>query len=225
MNDKVPKRPALHCALSLVNLPVSISQRLVDRPRIPVMTRNYSQFRLRYAADVLYSGGVVSHPTEAVWGLAALPSNPVAVRKILQMKKRDPAKGLVLVADSVQRVAELLAHLPEDRREIVVASWPGPVTWVIPDQGLLPVWVRGSFESVAIRVSDHPLTSALCHAVDSWLISTSANPAALPPARNQRQVQRYFGTQLDYILPGATGERSQPSEIRDALNGEILRPG
>lgn len=189
------------------------------------MTLNYSQFRLRYAADVLYSGGVVSHPTEAVWGLAVLPDNPVAVRKILQIKERDPTKGLVLVAESVQRVEHLLQYLPATRRDVVLASWPGPFTWVIPDFGLLPVWVTGGRNSVAIRVSDHPLTVALCQAVDSWLVSTSANPATLPPARNQRQVQRYFGSQVDYVLPGATGDRSQPSEIRDALSGDILRPG
>lgn len=184
------------------------------------------RYRLRHAADLLARGGVVCHPTEAVWGLAARPGDATAVARILQIKKRPPEKGVLLVADSVARVAPLLATLPAERRAEVLASWPGPVTWVLPDPtGLLPSWVRGDHQSVAVRVSDHPLTVALCRAAGSCLVSTSANPAGREPARSQREAQRYFGGLIDNYLPGATGNRTQPSEIRDALSGDILRPG
>ncbi len=188
------------------------------------MPPHTSQFRLRYAAHVLAAGGVVSHPTEAVWGLAALPGDAAAVARIQQIKNREVGKGLLLVADSVARVAPLLEGLPEACRQRVLASWPGPVSWVLPDPGYIPAWVRGDHKSVAVRVSDHPLTVALCGAVNSCLVSTSANPAGREPARAQRQVQRYFGNGVDYYLPGATGQRAGPSEIRDALSGKLLRP-
>lgn len=188
------------------------------------MPPSLSQFRLRYAAHVLAAGGVVSHPTEAVWGLAALPGHAAAVARVLQIKNRDVGKGLLLVADCVERVAPLLEGLPAACREQVRASWPGPVTWVLPDPGVIPAWVRGDHDSVAVRVSDHPLTVALCEAAGSCLVSTSANPTGCAPARQQRHVQRYFRARVDYYLPGATGSRAGPSEIRDALTGAILRP-
>jgi L-threonylcarbamoyladenylate synthase len=180
-------------------------------------------YRLRRAAALLRAGAVVSHPTEAVWGLACVPWDRTAVGRILSMKNRDPAKGLVLVADCLARFDEILPNLPQAARNTVEASWPGPHTWVVPDYAWAPSWIRGSHQSVAIRVSGHPLTAALCRAANTCLVSTSANPAGYEPARTQREAQRYFGPQIDYYLPGRTGERAQPTDIRDALSGEYLR--
>ncbi|CAA0104591.1 Threonylcarbamoyl-AMP synthase [Zhongshania aliphaticivorans] len=180
-------------------------------------------YRLRRAAALLRAGAVVSHPTEAVWGLACVPWDNSAVSHILNMKNRDPAKGLVLVADSVARFDAVLPNLPAAIRTQVEASWPGPHTWVVPDFAWAPSWIKGEHQSVAIRVSDHPLTSALCRAANTCLVSTSANPAGCEPARNQREVQRYFRSQVDYYLPGRTGARAQPTDICDALSGEYLR--
>lgn len=182
-----------------------------------------SRYRLSHAADLLRSGGVICHPTEAVWGLACLPDNPAAVLRVCELKQRDPQKGLLLVADSVARVQPLLEGLPEARRDAVLDSWPGPFTWVIPDTDFAPPWVRGRYSSVAVRVSDHPLTVALCKTLGSCLVSTSANPAGLEPARSQQQAQRYFGCAVNYYLPGRLGGRRQPSCIRDALSGNTLR--
>ena len=182
-----------------------------------------SRYRLRYAADVLLAGGVVCHPTEAVWGLACTPENAAAVARICALKQRDPQKGLLIVSDSVDRIQSLLASLPDGRRKAVLESWPGPFTWVVPDTEFAPVWVRGRFDSVAVRVSAHPLTAALCKAVGGCLVSTSANPASLEPARSQQQAQRYFADAVNYYLPGRLGGRRQPSCIHDALSGDTLR--
>lgn len=187
------------------------------------MRQQYSRYRLQRAADVLRSGGVVSHPTEAVWGLACLPDDPRAVAKIWELKSRDPAKGVLLVCDAIERLAPLLENLPEDRRQSLLESWPGPNTWVIPDTGWAPPWVRGVHSSVAVRVTDHPLTRALCQAADSCLVSTSANPAGREPARDQLAAQRYFGSGVDYYLSGRCGGLQQPTTIREALSGRILR--
>jgi L-threonylcarbamoyladenylate synthase len=182
-----------------------------------------NRYRLQRAAALLRAGAVISHPTEAVWGLACVPWDHSAVAKILGMKARDPAKGLVLVSDCVERFAPVLADLPEAARKAVLASWPGPHTWVVPDSDWAPQWVRGKFSSVAIRVTNHPLTVDLCRTANTCLVSTSANPAGLPPARSQAQVRRYFGTELSYYLPGRTGSLSKPTEIRDALSGQLYR--
>ncbi len=187
------------------------------------MRGSSSTYRLQTAAAVLNNGGVVSHPTEAVWGLACLPDNYSAVKKIWQLKNRDPEKGVLLVCDNVARLAPLLSALPPDCREAILASWPGPNTWVIPDQHWAPKWVRGRHQSVAVRVTNHPLTAALCKAVGSCLVSTSANPAGRDPARTQHASQSYFARGVDYYLSGACGGLSQPTTIRDALSGRILR--
>ena len=58
------------------------------------------------AASVLRSGGVVAYPTEAVWGLGCDPRDAVAVRRLLAVKQRDEAQGLILIAASTAQKLE-----------------------------------------------------------------------------------------------------------------------
>ena len=104
-------------------------------------------------------------------------------------------------------------------------SWPGPVTWLLPAAAGVPRWLRGAHETIALRVTAHPLAAALCRQWGGALVSTSANPAGRPPARTALAVRRYFGAAVDAILPGETGGARVPTEIRDARSGCIVRPG
>jgi len=187
------------------------------------VSQSPSTFKLRLAAEYLAAGGVVCHPTEAVWGLACLPNNEQAVARLIELKQRDPEKGLILVADKVERFAPLMAKLPADAQQQLLASWPGPNTWVVPDTEVVPVWVRGRFDSVAIRVSKHPLTAALCAAADSPLVSSSANPAGRQPAKTLWQAWSHFAHEVDYFLHGVTDRQQKPTTIRDALSGARIR--
>ena len=179
--------------------------------------------RLRLALRALAAGGVVACPTEAVWGLSCDPGNASAVQRLLALKGRAPAKGLIMVAASEHQLEFLLAGLGRVQRETLSASWPGPATWLVPHAGRVPVWVHGAHDTVAVRVSDHPAIRTLCCAWGGPLVSTSANPAGRQPPRQGFQVKRYFGEQLDYMLPGAVGQSSRPTEIRDLASGQIIR--
>ncbi len=175
------------------------------------------------AAARLRSGGVVAHATEAVFGLACDPWNPDAVRRLLAVKGRPYAKGLILVAAQAECFAAVLEPLPVAVRQTIAASWPGPVTWVVPHGNRYPRWITGGRPGIAIRVTAHPQFRALLARFGGPLVSTSANPAGRPPARTAFEVRRMFGSAVDQILPGATGGASAPTQIRDALGGEVLR--
>lgn len=180
---------------------------------------------LARAVSVLRAGGVIACATEGVWGLSCDPCNEAAVRRILALKGREADKGLILVAGAFAQVECYLSHVPADRLATIRDSWPGPITWIVPHRGELPVWISGVHPGVAIRVSDHLQLQALCLGFGGAIVSTSANPQGLAPARSAQMVRRYFGSRIDYLLPGTLGSRRQPSEIRDALSGRILRPG
>lgn len=180
--------------------------------------------RLQIALDALTAGGVVACPTEAVWGLSCDPDNPDAVERLLALKQRPVGKGLILVASDIAQLDGLLAGLPEGQLARLLLSWPGPTTWLIPHHGRVPPWVCGDHDTVAVRVTAHPVMRALCEAWGGALVSTSANPGGSQPPRARFQVQRYFGGQLDAILPGAVGGADRPSTIRDLLTDQIVRP-
>ena len=180
-------------------------------------------FRLRLGLQVLSVGGVIACPTEAVWGLSCDPQNRWALERLLLLKGRSPAKGLILVAASEQQLAFLLDDLDPDQRRTISACWPGPTTWLVPHRGRVDHWIHGEHDTVAVRVSDHPVVRALCAAWGGPLVSTSANPASCRPPRASFQVRRYFGQQLDYLVPGAVGGAGRPTEIRDLASARIVR--
>ena len=180
-------------------------------------------FLVRRACHVVEAGGVIAYPTEAVYGLGCLPEDFQAVRKILALKRRGAEKkGLIIVAAELEQVIDYVDLEPVRDMSAVLDSWPGPVTWVFPAGRLLPDWLRGADNSVAIRVSAHPLVQALCRRAGP-LISTSANRSCQPPARSSAQVRRSFGSCLDYVYPGRITNQDSPSEIRDARDGRVLR--
>jgi L-threonylcarbamoyladenylate synthase len=85
--------------------------------------------------------------------------------------------------------------------------------------------VSGQFDSIAVRVTDHPLVQDLCHRFGKPITSTSANLTGLPPCLTTEEVRVQLGNKLFAILDGKTGGRIKPSEIRDAKTSAILRQG
>lgn len=181
--------------------------------------------RVQFAARQMKLGGVVAYPTEAVWGLGCNPYDELAVMHLLALKDRPMEKGVILLAAHIGMFEPLLERLDDLQRQRLKNSWPGPYTWLVPGNGMVPPWITGHFSSVALRVTDHPVAAGLSRAFGGPIVSTSCNPAGLAPARTIDQVRRYFGNQLDAITSGQVGKRTSPSEIRDLRTGEIVRPG
>lgn len=180
-------------------------------------------WQLRRAVHILRLGGIIAYPTESVFGLGCDPLNPCAVKRLLELKQRPANKGLILISDSFARLQPLLGPVPADRLAIVLDSWPGPVTWIMPADPGVPTGLRGQHTSLAVRVTAHPLAAALCKAAGMPLVSTSANLSRHPPARNALEVRIRCDNRVDFIVHGATGGLTRPTQIRDALSGNQLR--
>lgn len=177
--------------------------------------------------SILRHGGIIAYPTEAVFGLGCDPQQDTAIEKLLALKQRPADKGLILIAAEERQLYPYLDHqqISEAMWQRVRASWPGHVTWLLPVTPTVSTLLRGVHSTLAVRVSAHPLVQAMCRAFGAPLVSTSANLAGQPPARTVQEVMQQFDDQLDAVLLGDTGGADQPSEIRDALTGRILRPG
>ncbi|MBZ5487128.1 Sua5/YciO/YrdC/YwlC family protein [Halomonas aquamarina] len=182
-----------------------------------------SAIDLEAAVKALQTGNVIACPTEAVWGLSCDPDNDEALTHLMRMKDRDPAKGVILVAANIQQFQPWLNQLPLELHAPLAASWPGPNTWLVPDNGRSHALVRGAHQRVALRVTDHPLMKALCEAFGGPLVSTSANRAGEPPAMSAAQVNEIFGEELGAILAGELGGQERPSTIRDLVTGKVMR--
>ena len=180
---------------------------------------------LEATVAALHRGGVIAYPTEAVWGLGCDPFDAAAVRRLLAIKQREESKGLILIAANLAQIASLIERdaLPPVRIAAVLATWPGPNTWLLPCTTLVPGWLRGDHATLALRVTAHPGAAALCAAFGGPVVSTSANRAGAAPARKLEQLHPALLAQLDGVLDGETGGLDAPTTIRDAASGTLLR--
>ena len=169
---------------------------------------------------ILQQGGIIAYPTEAVFGLGCDPLNETAVMRLLRLKKRSIKKGLILIADDFSQVADFLLPLNEHQKNITQAS---ETTWIFPAKKQAPQWITGSFDSIAIRITQHQAVKQLCQSFGSALVSTSANLSGLEPAKTSQQVMAQFDQLLDGILDKKVGGLLKPTEIRDSISGEVIR--
>ncbi|WP_078117862.1 L-threonylcarbamoyladenylate synthase [Thiosocius teredinicola] len=187
------------------------------------MTDRPDHFRLRLAARLLREGAVIAYPTEAVFGLGCDPLNRRAVYRLLAIKQRPVEKGLILIASDISQLLPFVSIPSTVLRAELEATWPGPVTWLLPTRPETPKWLRGEHTTIAVRVTAHPVAAALCDAFGGPIVSTSANASGRPPARTALQARRRCPG-IDAILNGKTGGRARPTEIRDAATGRTVRP-
>ncbi len=184
--------------------------------------RAMPRWRLRQTVRALEQGEVVAYPTEAVFGLGCDPWNPAAVRQILQIKRRPWHKGLILIAANLTQLTPFIAPLSAEALEKVKATWPGPVTWLVPASSYCPDYLTGQHTTIAVRVTAHPQARALCQAYGGAIVSTSANRTGHKPARTLREVKRAL-PEVNVVLTGCCGDDRRPTQIRDIQTGERVR--
>ena len=187
------------------------------------MIKQLAQNTIERAVTCLNDGGVIAYPTEAVYGFGCDPFNVDAISKLLTIKRRSLDKGFILIASSWDQLESLVQPIQPRNLQRIMDSWPGPHTWVFPANPEVPKWLTGKHETLAIRVSNHPIVRALCQQYEGAIISTSANVEGSPPARDYRTVTMSFGDALDYIVEGKVGDQLKPTDIRDAVTGELIR--
>jgi L-threonylcarbamoyladenylate synthase len=175
-----------------------------------------------HVASVVRSGGVVAYATESVYGLGCDPFCDQAVRRLLTLKKRPESAGLIVCADDWSSCHNHVAELPDDVLARMQNSWPGAVTWLVPNR-TFPSVVVGAHDTIALRVPGHAQARELCCQAGGLLVSTSANERGDLPCVTAEQVLALWPQGVDAILQGHVGDRERPSQLIDALSGKVFR--
>lgn len=178
------------------------------------------------AVNILRQGGVVACPTEAVWGVSCAADSPQAIHKVLELKQRPVEKGMIVVVSTIEMLDGWVdwAHVPEKAKQRVRQTWPGPYTWVLPaTEAVLPEVTGANTGKVAVRVTAHPVLKALIDAFGNPILSTSANVSGEPPVKSEHALSPALLDKVDIVVPGEVGGLEKPTEIRDALTGNVIR--
>jgi len=173
------------------------------------------------AARVVRRGGVVAYPTDTVYGLGALALRRDAVRRVFELKGRDPVAPIsVAVADweMAAQVVDLEACGAFAAR--VQELLPGPFTLLLPPRPGLPAQLVGPTGRVGLRVPGHPMALGLARECGP-LTATSANASGAPAPRTADEVS----LPVDYLLDGGPCPVGEESTVFDPLRGQVVRRG
>lgn len=167
---------------------------------------------------------IFAYPTEAVYGLGCNPFDQAAVNRIIHLKGRTENQRFILIASDWEQILPFIqSTINPDLFIPVKASWPGPITWVFPAAKNTPAWLINTNNTIALRITAHPIAQALCRIAGHPLISTSANFTGNPPCKTFEEATQTFAHHVDQIIPGEVDLSLKPTPIRDVLTGVFLR--
>lgn len=183
-----------------------------------------SPWRLTRIARQIDRGAIIAYPTDTIWGLGCSPVSSIAITRIQQLKKRAPNKGLILLSSELQYLRPYIDTVAYKKfHDQLFSITTRPTTWIIKASKYCPRWLTGLTDTVAIRLTQAPQVKALCHILQSPIVSTSANISGRTPIRNSLLAHKHFQERVDYIIEGFNTGSQQASEIRDLKSGKILR--
>ncbi len=180
---------------------------------------------VKAAAFLIREGGVVVYPTETVYGLGCLPSDPDATRRICEIKGRAD-KPLPLICSDIEHVKKIVEMNPSAEK-LAARFWPGPLTLVLPSKVKYSMWVTHGAKTLGVRVTSHPVAQKLALLSRGVIVSTSANISGEEPAMRASEAADKLGAKVDLILDGGPSQGGQSSTVVD-LSGEeawLLREG
>jgi L-threonylcarbamoyladenylate synthase len=179
------------------------------------------------AVEALRNSRIVVYPTETFYGLAADPFSVSAMDRLFALKGRDAAKTVALIAHDRASAFALASVVPAIARSIARRFWPGPLTLVLPARDGLHDSLIGPDGGVGVRVSPHPIASALAAGLGHPITATSANLAGHPPATTVAAARAAFGDLVSAYLDGGELTAAMPSTVVacDLTCWRIIRAG
>ena len=181
------------------------------------------------AVTLLKRGGVVAFPTETVYGLGAEVSNPSAVGRIFEIKKRPVDHPLIVHFADPSRLSHWAREVPQQAWQLAERFWPGPLTLILSRSRNVPENVTGGQDTVGLRIPHHPVALALLRELGPYraLAAPSANRFGHVSPTTAAHVHEEFGDEVDMILDGGACDVGLESTIVgfDGQTAVILRPG
>lgn len=203
----------------------------MQRPSIPFWSPAEIDASLAGTVVHLQAGLVLAYPTETVYGFGGAVDRD-AVERLVELKRRPPAKPFLLLVSDSGMLERLDLHLTTAAARLAARHWPGPLTLVLRGgERRIPPRLRGPEGGVAVRWTSHPALQRMIAAYGDPITSTSANLPGLPPAMTAGEIEDQWGDAIARgvlrVLDGGRLEPSDPSTVVDCTgrHPRVIRPG
>jgi len=177
-------------------------------------TTNQQQ-AIQQAKTVLVQGGLVACPTESYYALAVDAGNEAAIRRLFSLKKRAPARPVLILIPSIESLRDYAAHIPPLALRLIRHFWPGGLTLVFAASKTVSPLLTGKTGNIGVRLSSHPVATALARELKGAVTGTSANISGAPPCRRAEEVMAYFEESIDLIIDSGETAGGAGSTVLD----------
>ena len=198
---------------------------------------------IQKALEVLRKGGVILYPTDTVWGIGCDATDPEAVAKIYEIKRRSDSKSLVLLASDMDMISRYVKEVPEMAIQLVEVNdkpmtiiYPGAVTGPRPEGDMMPKAEKYALAfntaaedgSVGIRVPMMEFCQQLAFRLGRPIVSTSANISGEATPKRFAEISQEVKSAVDYVVDpalerGSTGQSSSIIKVGLDYSIEIIR--
>jgi len=177
------------------------------------------------AIAILKAGGIIAFPTDTVYGIAAMPFNKKAIRKLYAIKKREKKKPIALLISSKKFAEKFAVSIPLKAKKLMTKYWPGPLTLIFKKRRSIPDFLTSNLPTIGIRMPDNKIALKLIRKAGGALAVTSANRSGNKPATSAKDLKGLKG--IDIIIDGGRCRIGIPSSVvyvkDDKL--QVLRKG
>lgn len=185
---------------------------------IQINPDNPQERLIKRAADILKTGGVISYPTDTIYGIGCDIYNKKALEKIYLMKGRDKRKPMSFVCSDLSHISQF-AKVSNSAYRIMKRCLPGPYTFILEASSEVPKMLMPKRKTVGIRIPDNEITLSLVKQLGNPIISTSANITGEDVISDPIEIDLYLGKFLDATIDGGILS-GDPSTIID-LTGNV----
>lgn len=182
---------------------------------------------IQKAVDIIKGGGTCAYPTETFYGLGVDVTSERAIKRLFDIKRRDYGNPVAVIVSDQSMLSWIVDEIPEKAHVLMDVFWPGPLTILFQTNKKISRRLTTNTGKIGIRVSSHPVASAIVQRLGRPLTTTSANLSGFPPSLNPRHIKSYFGDKIDVVIDVGELASSVGSTVVDVTEEKltIIREG
>lgn len=180
--------------------------------------KRYNQKEIGQLVEILKNEGVISVPTDTVYGLCASMNSVKAYKKLIQIKHRPTTKFLPVMCSDEEQIKSI-AYVYKKSEKLIKRFMPGPITLILKKKPKLPDFVNTGVDTIAIRMATSEILRDLINKLGCPIFLSSANQSGEPTCTNLDEIEKAC-PDLDGMLEGDVSF-GKSSTIVDCTNEKI----
>lgn len=179
---------------------------------------------IKQAVDCLKNGGLILYPTDTVWGIGCDATNPDAVKRIYDLKRREESKSMLVLVDSDGALERIVDDIPEVAWQLIDAA-VDPLTIIYDHPKNVATNLLANDGSLGIRITDEKYSKELCRRLRRPLVSTSANISGNKAPGIYSDIPEEIKAGVDYVASYRRDdtEAPSPSNIIKVSEGGLVK--